>query len=555
MADCAAALFGTFDVENYGDLLFPHLAARGLGSSVSELRCYSPKGGALAWADTLPSRPVHEAIAASPPAGLCLIGGGNIIEAKPTPLADYRANAALAYPALWLGAAIIAARTGARIAWNAPGVPQPIESAWARRLRDLVLAASDLLTVRDEASRVFLDLGRSRPVTVVPDTALAVSQLWPAEQLGGIARAAFERRGSKVPERWLVFHLNRRYLAPGKQGAAEAVARICAALDAVPVLVAIGPCHGDEELARELWPAMPGAGLLVDRANGLKEIAALIAHAQGYVGSSLHGLITALSYRRPALAVAQPRVVKFLGFLGPLGLAETLHESWDDAAAAAPEQLQPLGAPIIAALGGAAALIEAHWRSVRDLLRQPADPCKATARQRLLASLDTIPAPFQQWNALLDEVGGRAARRHDVGDHSAARPDGTEAERPEWEVEADALGRLVAAAPLPEFANRLERATARWPNEIRFQLLQSDLLARSGDPQGAETELRRLCERHPLNPWPRVRLTQLLAAQSRLIEARALFERELRAAPVSEEVKRRLAAALAEEDGDRVDLG
>jgi hypothetical protein len=286
--------------------------------------------------------------------------------------------------------------------------------------------------------------------------------------------------------------------------------------------------------------------MIVDRAAGLKEIAALIAHSQGYVGSSLHGLITALSYRRPAIAVAQSRMVKFLGLLGPLGLADNLHESWDDAAAAAPEQLGPLNCRELAALGAADALIEAHWRSVRDLVEQPVEPEKLAARRRLLAAVDAAPAHFPQWQGLLGEIVGRA-------ENAAEAPDtGRQPAQSEWDIEADALTRLLARDSIVEFEKRLAQALARWPAEVRFQLLRSDLLVKSGDLGGADRTLRSLCERHPHNPWPRVRLTQLLIAEGRLTEACALFEREVRRAALPQAVKERLIAALASDSGEAV---
>jgi predicted Zn-dependent protease len=164
-----------------------------------------------------------------------------------------------------------------------------------------------------------------------------------------------------------------------------------------------------------------------------------------------------------------------------------------------------------------------------------------------------VPVPFPQWNGLLDEIAGRAGepgRAEDPSpdvDHAAARL--------EWAAEADSLARLLAGELPADFERRLKLAMARWPNEIRFQLLQSDLLARSGDREGAEHALRTLCERHPRNPWPRVRLTQLLAGAGRLSDARALFDRELRGAAIPDALKQRLLAALAPDRDDAVPLG
>ena len=110
--------------------------------------------------------------------------------------------------------------------------------------------------------------------------------------------------------RWLVFHFNDRHLEGGIEQAVTTTGTIAAAAEAFPVLITTGRCHGDDELARLISARLP-ACLAVDQPAGLKEIAGLIAHSVGYVGSSLDGLVTALSYRRPAVAVARTSMPKF----------------------------------------------------------------------------------------------------------------------------------------------------------------------------------------------------------------------------------------------------
>ncbi|WP_419897788.1 polysaccharide pyruvyl transferase family protein [Roseomonas sp. USHLN139] len=520
------ALFGTFDVANYGDLLFPHVAAHLLRLGEGALRCYSPRGGAPAWAECWPARPVA-GFAADPPPALCLIGGGNIIHANATPLPDYAGlfgRSDFVYASLWLGASLLAARAGARLAWNAPGLPRPVEGGWARALRDLALPAAEHVALRDAASQVFLGAPDS-PAERVPDTALALAEAWPAAPLRAVAEAAFTARGLAVPERWIAVHLNDRYIGGDLPAACAAVGRIAARLQAVPVLLAIGPCHGDDALARQAAALLDGPVLLADRPQGLREIAALIAHAVAYAGSSLHGLITALSYGRPGLVVAQPRMVKFLGFLEPLGEAARLLESWAEAAAAAAQLLRPLPPPVLARLEAARARIAAHAAALRGVLAAPPRPEAAAARARLLAAVTAADAP-PEW-----------ARLHQALAGGTALPDQPDAH-------AEALAVALRGPPDAALQARIAAARQRWPHHLRLALLEAEWLERTSQPGLARERLAGLQQRHPENPWPTVRLVRLLAAQGELEAARALHDQRLRQAGLPARLQLELAHLL-----------
>jgi hypothetical protein len=522
------ALFGTFDVANYGDLLFPHVAAHMLGMSPGELRCYSPRGGALDWEDTVVARAVT-AFSQDPPPALCLIGGGNIIHANPTPLPDYAgafADPRFTYASLWLGASILAAHTEAALAWNAPGVPAPLEGAWARRLRDLALGAADYLSVRDEASRVYLSGGRF-DIDVLPDTVLRLGAVWPAAALQDHARTAFESRGMAVPERWIVFHLNDRYIGSGLPAACAVAGRIAASLGAVPVLVAIGPCHGDDALAREASSLFEGDVLVVDRPRGLKGIAGLIAHAQAYVGSSMHGLITALAYRRPGIAIARTRMVKFLGLLEQLGEPDRLQESWEDAERMAASLLQPLAAPLLDRLEAADQRIDDHGARLRRLMTSPPAPSAVEGRAALRLAVSAAGVPFEEWSSLDQALSEDAAATDD--------PDRV----------AQSIAAALRVSVDVDLSARIAAALARWPNSLRLALLEAEWLERSGDAASAQARLAALQAQHPGNPWPVVRLVRLLAAQGELDSARALYEANLQSLTLTPALHRELTGSFS----------
>lgn len=393
------AVYGTFDVLNYGDLLFPLLLRDRLGIHANHMRAFSPVGGSLPWEDAVTALPIDTA--ADAVADLHVIAGGNILHAESTRLPDYAGGSfgqRGAYAALWLGAGLIAAQQGKPLAWNAPGVPYPMEPGPAQILRDRILAASACVTLRDEASRDFWNAEAVPGIDIMPDTALDLASLWPVETLRAHAEAAFLRHGLAVPGRWLALHVNDRYMDGDLSLQARQIETLARQRQALPVLIAIGPCHGDHQLVAALGAELTVPALALDRPRSLREIAGLIAHADCYVGSSMHGLITSLAYGRPALAVARARMVKFGGFLGHLGMPERLAQSWS-AALQAESLLDPLPPEGLRSIRQARDRIDLHWARLRALFGAPLPASCAAAMQDLRQWMAAQPAPPRDWRA------------------------------------------------------------------------------------------------------------------------------------------------------------
>src|SRR5690606_19848210 len=144
--------FGTFDVSNYGDLLFPPLALKELSDSVeAELRWISPAGGAmLGFTDCLPSRSLEDLFTASELVKGALIGGGNIIHCLPSTLPAYMAagRRPSAYGDLWIAPAY-GLPDETPIAWNAPGVPAPFPQHYHPLVKS-ALQRVNYLSARDD---------------------------------------------------------------------------------------------------------------------------------------------------------------------------------------------------------------------------------------------------------------------------------------------------------------------------------------------------------------------------------------------------------------------
>ncbi|MFW2831508.1 polysaccharide pyruvyl transferase family protein [Sphingomonas sp. ID0503] len=362
-----AAVFGTFDVANYGDCLFPLLTRWRLERLGFDVVPVSPTSSAVPWRDALRPMAVEAFMRGERPVDAVLVGGGSIIHRSAVKLPDYQQGnmRAWAYLSLWLGAALAASTQEVPLIWNAPGVPLPFD-ADAPPAVPLAISAASYLSVRDAASAANLPEGFAP--AIMPDSAVEVAQMWPRESLTPVFRDMLAQSGLDAGSRVAVFHAKARAVqAEGEEAVAARIATFCRDNGVVPALVAIGPCHGDDTLAASLGERIGGALLLLDRARELREIAALIAHAEVFVGASLHGYITAFSYCVPAVLVAQPAIAKFDGFLGHAGRKEDAVGSWEQAMAAAAERLGKRGP----AFGPSPALldaVEAHWARIADAL-------------------------------------------------------------------------------------------------------------------------------------------------------------------------------------------
>lgn len=330
------AHLGTFDVENYGDLLFPLIAKRRLTQAIPSLHIdwVSPVGGELGWQDTIKAMSYPAFASTRRSYRGILVGGGNIIRLNPSDLPAYQIGdaAILAYANLW--ASVVADKGSAPICWNAPGVPAAILDELKAPLQEC-MQFTDYISVRDEESVEYLkDIVQPSSVNIVPDSAWDVVDLWSDVDRSRAYRQAYESRGAQVAQRSVSIHINSRYLG------SQTIASIARNLDDISklenakvILIAIGRCHGDDEIARQVASFMTTDPLIIDRPNSVLEVAACISHSIAYIGSSMHGFITAAAFGVPAAIVASMEMKKFPGLLNSIDMPDAMKSSWSAAIA------------------------------------------------------------------------------------------------------------------------------------------------------------------------------------------------------------------------------
>jgi Rps23 Pro-64 3,4-dihydroxylase Tpa1-like proline 4-hydroxylase len=344
---------GTFDVENFGDLLFPLLATHELNRRVpdSTVRCYSY---------------MQRAVPDWPFAVRCLtdlgnelrdldgllIGGGHLVRFDKAIAPGYHPRTpGLHHPlSLWLSPALLAAQRGVPVAWNAVAALGRVPE-WARALLSAALRASSYVAVRDAASQEILgEIAPDVAVQLVPDTAFGIGALIDRQRPSPALRAC--RASHEIDDRPYIL----LQATSGIDDLARAV--IASAPPGTQILsVPIGPVLGD---ADELLHAIPGITPLRTWPHPLV-LAELIAGAHAVVGTSLHLAIVAIASGVPVLRPQQVEDAKYTildAFTGVHPVADT--------AVVTPAWLQlRFGprAPEAQAIGARAAL-EQHWDRV-----------------------------------------------------------------------------------------------------------------------------------------------------------------------------------------------
>lgn len=371
-AQPSVLISGTFDVGNFGDLLFPIVAQHRLGSLGYRVVPVSPTGRATLFCDAMPPVALPDVMATVPECRALLIGGGEIIHAWPSRfISEYEPEslARSAYLSLWHGASVLASVIDVPIVWNAPGLPSLLpERVRSAALRP-VLEAAGYVALRDDASVRALRPAPGETISVVPDTAAEIAKVWPRASLQGVFLDLLERKAISSSEHLVAIHIR-----PGGWGRitpAEMAAQIdavAAAHGVMPVLISIGPSLGDRASLHELSSCLSCRHALLDDVRSLREIAAVIAHAKAYVGNSLHGFITSASYGVPGIVVAVPGFRKFAGFAVQIGREGDVAREWPSALARLSAQLGDSQAVATLPVHDR---LDRHWQNVAAAIADP----------------------------------------------------------------------------------------------------------------------------------------------------------------------------------------
>lgn len=415
-------VWGTFDLENFGDMLFPPIVRRELLRRLPEatIRMFGPYGylRPISWDGGQPAEPLgpwcrERVTELARDLDCVLVGGGEIIHTRDEMLAPHYGvepdqileRAPSRYFIEGLGADL---ESECPVLWNAVGIPFDLGPEEAARVR-AALSRRPYVAVRDELSKRRLKAaGVDREIHVVPDPGLLLPRLFPPRLLD--KRLAYLRLMGWYPPsgRPIVLQGNRD-LVRFVPALVPAISRLVEQQGQAPIVVAeTGPCHGDAQFADALAHALPLPVYRLPAKVGLEDLVTAIASSRGFVDISLHGNITAFVYGRPHVILNLNGQSKLDGFAGLIGGEERLvHEPTEVPGAFQRASARAPRPDVVAVLQ---ARVDAHFDRVAMIAEASAGARRAGGPDLRLAELDRRLAEAQDYAAALEralEVRGR----------------------------------------------------------------------------------------------------------------------------------------------------
>jgi len=363
---------GTFDVKNFGDLLFPPVLRHELGRRIQnvEVECFSYYERA----------PPEWPFAVSPVSRLpelidsfdaVVIGGGHLIRFDKEIAAGYfPPSPDLHHPtSYWLFPAMLALEANIPVIWSAVGA-SPELPPWGRELLREVLRASTYISGRDAASqRTLQELAGDREVLLVPDTVFGIRDLELHKRANGRKYVMIQATPHLTPYtdsvRRLVDWLKSQQYEIG--------------------LLPISPALGDDAaILKDIAGPSATAVSWTDPA----EAVAVIANAATVVGVSLHMSVTALAFGVPVIRPFEHTLTKYhpLHDLPGVFALEKYAEQPDPIHQAIMNRTDRSGA-----IDGFCATLSRHWDRISMIVTKP--------RQRRSSKLAAL---FQRLPFLLE---------------------------------------------------------------------------------------------------------------------------------------------------------
>ncbi len=308
---------GAFDFENFGDLLFTDVLETQLKKRIpiEEILYFAPKkckmpnrnieiNSVIELEETVKSRQIDAII----------VGGGDLIHLHMfKTYMPHISQEWVQYEVLymWVIPCIIAQKYKIPLLWNAPGVPLKFKEE-EKKIVSYLLDSVDYISVRDNESKNELEKAfPSGVIHVVPDTVLCIRDLLPKEKLEEL----FEKLQFPFSKKkYVFFQCKMPETDSNYEECINALRKIKQQTGWEILLQPIGYSVGDEDVLKEFERRISGEFLYSPRHYDQYEILALIANAAMYIGTSLHGYITANSFGTKSIIVNICNYNKIVGF-------------------------------------------------------------------------------------------------------------------------------------------------------------------------------------------------------------------------------------------------
>lgn len=185
---------------------------------------------------------------------------------------------------------------------------------------------SDFISVRNIETKKNLESLGVRNVEEFPDSAFLMSNLYPLDYL----QMVLERNSLLIENDYIVFQIAEEYSKGNIEEIVKQLSRVLESTNLSIVLLSIGQValHEDSVPLKSISEIMIDKGY-IDRIIFLEEksvfeIMGIIANSCLFIGTSLHGNVTALSYGKPSVGLDK-RVIKLTELLKSNSVEEQVY--------------------------------------------------------------------------------------------------------------------------------------------------------------------------------------------------------------------------------------
>ena len=315
------AQIGTFDLENYGDLLFPIVFEKKIKQylNVEEILLFSPEGGKMPF---YPDKKVYslnelEEKIKTDNINAIVIGGGDLIRYDKNVAPNYGNDYYTTY-CLWQLPIILAKKYDIPVIFNNPGVPFNITQTY-KEMSELLLNSCDYLSVRDVTSKQRLKLlDLNQKINVIPDTILSISDVYNHKFLTEYWKKLKKELG--IDYNYIIFQHNSANITNNSyiKKLQSELKKIIEHSDIHIIFMPIGYVHNDKEKMEKIYDKDNNRMHFINRKLSPIEMLSLISNSNFFIGTSLHGIITSNSYNIPAIAINPRHLTKIDGYFSQI---------------------------------------------------------------------------------------------------------------------------------------------------------------------------------------------------------------------------------------------
>ena len=311
------AQIGAFDVENFGDLLFPEVLKKQLGSDY-DIDLFSPLGGKKPFdnVEVFPVSSLETKIIQNKYKGI-IIGGGDLIR---TDQKIYIKNDVYGYSVdpsleLWAYPIILANKYNIPVMLNSVGITNDFNNS-EKFLVKTLLGSVDYISTRDtEGNNTLKKIGIFN-VPTVPDTVLTIRDVYSDDELNNNYKSLKTKEIIPQINDYIIFQHNSTNIDDSKyyNNIVNLIKKVSEKHKVL--LMPIGYIHDDDKILNKIAKEKINNVYTIKSGVKLspKDMLSIIKNSYGYIGTSMHGAVVSYVYEKKILILNSMDSKKLHGF-------------------------------------------------------------------------------------------------------------------------------------------------------------------------------------------------------------------------------------------------